>query len=125
MQELRKKNITTKKIKGRGRMTEKRFRLISDSGLQYYDFIEDNGKVIHTSKVVELLNSLAEENEQLKQSSTMYYKLFKGFQKEMKDVKQLSDLDHIDLEDLIQLSKGNVFDDKLGWIHLPIKELEE
>lgn len=47
-------------------MTEKRFTLICDDGLQLYDFIEDNGKVIHTSKVVDLLNELYEENQLVK-----------------------------------------------------------
>ena len=47
-------------------MTE-RFTLMSDDDLQLYDFIEDNGKVIHTSKVVNILNDLHEENEHLKE----------------------------------------------------------
>ena len=63
-----------------------------------------------------------EENEQLKQSSTMYHNLFLEWQKMMKGVKKASDLDSKDFEDLIELSKGNVFDDELGWIHLPIKK---
>lgn len=49
-------------------MTEKRFNLISDNNLQLYDFIEDNGKVIHTTKVVDLLNEFADEIEQLKKA---------------------------------------------------------
>ena len=47
-------------------MIEKRFTLISDDGLQFYDYIEDNGKVTHTSKVVTILNELYEENKLLR-----------------------------------------------------------
>ena len=49
-------------------MIEKRFNLISDNDLQLYDFIEDNGKVIHITKVVDLLNEFADEIEQLKKA---------------------------------------------------------
>ena len=42
----------------------------------------------------------------------------------MQGVKSIYDLDSKDFEDLIELSKGNVFDDKIGWVHLPIKELQ-
>ena len=71
-----------------------------------------------------MLNELHEENEELKLSSTMYYNLFKELQRQMQGVKSIYDLDSKDFEDLIELSKGNVFDDKLGWVHLPIKELQ-
>ena len=71
------------------------------------------------------INKLIGENDQLKISSTMYCNLFKELQKQMQGVKSIYDLDSKDFEDLIKLSKGNVFDDKLGWIHLPIEELKE
>lgn len=66
---------------------------------------------------------LKKENEQLKLSSTMYYNLFKELQRQMQGIKSIYDLDSKDFEDLIELSKGNVFDDEIGWVHLPIKEL--
>lgn len=47
-------------------MTEKRFTI---KHYESTDWIYDNGKVMHTSKVVELLNELYEENEQLKQDN--------------------------------------------------------
>lgn len=72
-----------------------------------------------------LINKLADENDQLKISSTMYHNLFKEFQKQMQGVKSIYDLDSKDFEDLIELSKGNVFDDEIGWVHLPIEELQE
>ena len=82
--------------------------------------------------VVSLLNSfddtikdLSDENDQLKISSTMYHNLFKELQRQMQGVKSIYDLDSKDFEDLIELSKGNVFDDEIGWVHLPIEELQE
>ena len=71
------------------------------------------------------INKLADENDQLKISSTMYHNLFKEFQRQMQGVKSIYDLDSKDFEDLIELSKGNVFDDEIGWVHLPIEELQE
>ena len=71
-----------------------------------------------------MLNDLNDENEELKQSSTMYYNLFKELQRQMQGVKSIHDLDSKDFEDLIELSKGNVFTDEIGWVHLPIKELQ-
>ena len=71
------------------------------------------------------VNSLEKENEQLKQSPTLYYNLFKELQRQMQGVKSIYDLDSKDFEDLIELSKGNVFDDEFGWVHLPIKEVKE
>lgn len=113
-------------------MTEKRFELsksdikdfrIYDDGKEDAYFIDCDE---HTGIcLVSLLNQLNDDNEQLKQSSTMYYQLFVELQKQMKGVKKASDLDSKDFEDLIELSKGNVFDDEIGWIHLPVKELEE
>ena len=74
--------------------------------------------------IVDLMNELAEENGALKELLILYRKFFKEFQKQMSEVKIASDLDSKDFDDLLELSKGNVFDDKIGWIHLPIKELE-
>lgn len=71
------------------------------------------------------INKLVDENDQLKISSTMYCNLFKELQRQMQDVKSIYDLDSKDFEDLIKLSKGNVFDDEIGWVHLPIEELQE
>ena len=75
------------------------------------------------SNIDELLSvnveeDLLKENKQLK----VYKNLFNEFQKQLTGVKKLSDLDHKDFEDLIELSKGHVFDDELGWIYLPIKD---
>ena len=53
-------------MKNGGKMTEKRFTI---KHYESTDWIYDNGEVIHTSKVVELLNELYEENEQLKQDN--------------------------------------------------------
>ena len=104
-------------------MTEKRFTL---KGLiEGVPNICDNGEIIEQEEAVILLNELHNENEQLKQSSTMYYNLFKELQRQMQGVKSIYDLDSKDFEDLIELSKGNVFTDEIGWIHLPIKELKE
>ena len=72
-----------------------------------------------------LVGKLEKENDQLKISSTMYHNLFKEFQRQMQGVKSIYDLDSKDFEDLIELSKGNVFTDEIGWVHLPIKELQE
>ena len=71
------------------------------------------------------LNRILQENTNLKQSPTMYYNLFKELQRQMQGVKGISDLDSKDFEDLIELSKGNVFTDEIGWVHFPIKELQE
>ena len=76
-------------------------------------------------KLQDLTERKINENEQLKQSSTMYYNLFKELQRQMQGVKSIYDLDSKDFEDLIELSKGNVFTDEIGWVHLPIKELQE
>ena len=75
-------------------------------------------------EIVDLLNDLNDMNKQLELSSTMYYNLFKELQRQMQGVKGISDLDSKDFEDLIELSKGNVFTDEIGWVHLPIKELQ-
>lgn len=110
-------------------MSQKRFINDIDNG----KLIDTKGELstIHYSDVVdfyelwEFLNNLAEENEQLKLSSTMYYNLFKELQKQMQGVKSIYDLDSKDFEDLIELSKGNVFSDEIGWVHFPLKELKE
>ena len=104
-------------------MTEKRFTVWNAGLLGQY--IKKNGTPIHIEEVVDLLNSLTDENDQLKISSTMYHNLFKEFQRQMQGVKSIYDLDSKDFEDLIELSKGNVFDDEIGWVHLPIEELQE
>lgn len=107
-------------------MTMKRFTLIEVNGNiedSCTQIVYDGGEDVF--ELLNLLNSLHDENEQLKLSSTMYYQLFVELQKQMKGVKKASDLDSKDFEDLIELSKGNVFDDEIGWIHLPVKELEE
>ena len=119
-------------------MTEKRF-------INHDDTIIDNQgeQLISTDEIVEKLNELNEEierqrefkfsairqanrmdeeKEKLKKYLTIYYHLFKELQKQLKEVKKMSDLDHDDFNDLINLSKGNVFDDDLGWIHLPIED---
>ena len=93
---------------------------LANENTQYIDDMEDD---IITFK--QKIEKLEEDKEQLKQSFTMYYNLFVEFQKQMKGVKKASDLDSKDFEDLIKLAKGNVFDDEIGWIHLPVKELEE
>ena len=46
-------------------MSEKRFTI---KHYESTDWIYDNGKIIHTSKVVDLLNALHEENQQIKNS---------------------------------------------------------
>ncbi len=94
---------------------EKLKQQVSEQGTQI-DFLKDENK--H-------MRDLVNENEQLKQSSTMYYNLFKELQKQMQGVKSIYDLDSKDFEDLIELSKGNVFDYEIGWIHLSVKELQE
>ena len=87
---------------------------------------EENKRLKHDATVLICLNQeYRKENEQLKQQSTMYHNLFIELQKQLKNVKRASDLDSKDFYDLIELSKGNVFDEELRWIHLPIKELEE
>ncbi|WP_405296387.1 hypothetical protein [Methanobrevibacter sp.] len=101
-------------------MTEKRFYTIH-KGV----FDRENHRELYHDGITSMLNALHEENDQLKQSSTMYYNLFKELQKQMQGVKSIYDLDSKDFEDLIELSKGNVFDDEIGWIHLPVKELQE
>ena len=90
------------------------------------DFLEIENEALEDSatKYAELYHKSLKENEQLKLSSTMYYNLFKELQRQMQGVKSIYDLDSKDFEDLIELSKGNVFDDKIGWVHLPIKELQ-
>lgn len=68
---------------------------------------------------------LRNENEQLKQQVThltMYKNLFREFQKQLDGVKKKSDLDSKDFEDLIELTKGHVFDDEHDWIHLPVND---
>lgn len=66
---------------------------------------------------------LFDDMSELKIERNMYCNLFKEFQKYMENVEKLSDLDNKDFEDLIKLSKGNVFDENLGWIHLPLREM--
>lgn len=70
-------------------MTEKRFNLISDNDLQLYDFLEDNGKVIHTTKVVDLLNELADENEQLKGEVAHYKLILMSLEQEAKRISSI------------------------------------
>lgn len=80
---------------------------------------------IQSDKICDKLNELADENEQLKQQVThltMYKNLFREFQKQLDGVKKKSDLDHKDFEDLIELTKGHVFDDEHGWIWLPVND---
>ena len=88
------------------------------SGYQAKKIIQELNELVETNR------ELYKENKRLKQSSTMYYNLFKELQRQMQGVKSIHDLDSKDFEDLIELSKGNVFDDKIGWVHLPIKELQ-
>lgn len=110
-------------------MTEKRFINDIDDG----QLIDTKGELstIDYSDTVdfyelwEFLNKLADENEQLKQQIThltMYKNLFREFQKQLDGVKKKSDLDHKDFEDLIELTKGHVFDDEHGWIWLPVND---
>lgn len=76
-------------------------------------------------KATENIKELQNENEQLKQRVThltMYKNLFREFQKQLDGVKRKSDLDSKDFEDLIELTKGHVFDDEHGWIHLPVND---
>lgn len=89
------------------------------SGYQAEKIIQELNELVETNR------ELYKENKRLKQSSTMYYNLFKDLQRQMQGVKSMHDLDSRDFEDLIELSKGNVFDDKIGWVHLPIRELKE
>ena len=104
-------------------MTEKRFKEqnLENHLNRIYDTTK--GEVVFDEDIVDLLNALHDENDQLKISSTMYHNLFKEFQRQMQGVKSIYDLDSKDFEDLIELSKGNVFTDEIGWVHLPIKEL--
>ena len=67
-------------------MTEKRFTLICFDDLQYYDFIEDNGKVISTNTVVSLLNRLNDENEQLQADLRMCREKGLYWQNKAKDI---------------------------------------
>lgn len=125
-------------------MTEKRYsdgtlakwyysqtNVISDGDNEYYlrnkESVKDLNydELLGTNDLLDELNRLSDENDQLKISSIMYYELFKELQRQMRSIKSIHDLDSKDFEDLIKLSKGNVFDDKLGWIHLPIEELKE
>ena len=87
------------------------------SGYQAKKIIQELNELVETNR------ELYKENKRLKQSSTMYYNLFKELQRQMQGVKSIYDLDSKDFEDLIELSKGNVFTDEIGWVHLPIKEL--
>ena len=89
------------------------------SGYQAKKIIQELNELVETNR------ELYKENKRLKQSSTMYYNLFKELQRQMQGVKSIYDLDSKDFEDLIELSKGNVFTDEIGWVHLPIKELQE
>ena len=91
----------------------------------FFEVTETGEQIEGAYQIQKWVNSLFEENKQLKSSSTMYYNLFKELQKQMQGVKSIYDLDSKDFEDLIELSKGNVFDDEIGWVHLPIKELKE
>ena len=116
-------------------MTEKRF---SQKDNDDWEILDRNKHFAYAhsgyqaEKIIQELNELVEtnrelykENKQLKQSSTMYYNLFKELQRQMQGIKSIYDFDNKDFEDLIELSKGNVFDGELGWVHLPIKELQE
>ena len=60
--------------KGGFGMSEKRFTSYYERGNEVV--IEDNGKRPSNKKVVDLLNELAEENEQLKQEIILYKKAF-------------------------------------------------
>lgn len=60
--------------KGGFGMSEKRFTSYYERGNEAV--IEDNGKRLSNKKVVDLLNELAEENEQLKQEIIVYKKAF-------------------------------------------------
>lgn len=86
---------------------------------------ETGKRSVSIDDFVDMLNALYEESLSLKASATMYCNLFLELQRQMKGVTKASDLDSKDFEDLIELSKGNVFDDEIGWIHLPVKELIE
>ena len=105
----------------------KRFTATTSRGLYCWDNV--TGKrydaVDDFFEMMDLLNDFNDENKSLKASATMYRKLFLELQKQLKGVRKASDLDSKDFEDLIELAKGNVFDDEIGWIHLPVKELEE
>ena len=94
-------------------------------GIKVTDVIMDDEIELPQSTVCDLLNELADESEQLKQQVThltMYKNLFREFQKQLDGVKKKSDLDHKDFEDLIELTKGHVFDDEHGWIWLPVND---
>lgn len=102
-------------------MTMKRFTIEIDD--ENFAQILDNNIPIGQYNLCNIINQLHEENLSLKASATMYRNLFLELQRQMRGVKKASDLDSKDFEDLIELSKGNVFDDEIGWIHLPVKEL--
>ena len=55
-------------------MSEKRFTSYYERGNEIV--IEDDGKRLSNKKVVDVLNELAEENEQLKQEIIVYKKAF-------------------------------------------------
>lgn len=102
-------------------MTLKRYYNIIPNGIE--DTVDN--RIIRGSAIGDELNRLSEENEQLKQQVThltMYKNLFREFQKQLDGVKKKSDLDHKDFEDLIELTKGHVFDDEHGWIWLPVND---
>lgn len=82
-------------------MTKKRFTI---KHYEFTDWIYDNGKVIHTSKVVDLLNTLHEENQALKSDRTRYEEecrldVFKELYEENEQLKQEKQLlyENIDL----------------------------
>lgn len=55
---------------------------------------------------------------------TMYKKLFDEIRLLFKGLNSPYEMNSEDLEELFELIHGKVFDEKLGWIHLPIKEQE-
>lgn len=56
---------------------------------------------------------------------TVYKRLFDEIRILFKGLDSPYQMKSEDLEELFELIHGKVFDEKLGWIHLPIKELED
>ena len=68
-------------------MTEKRFRAIYCDDYAM-DYITDNGKQMHIDDVVECLNTLHEENEQLKSDATTLIYHNQEYRKEIESLKE-------------------------------------
>ena len=85
-------------------------------------------KIDEYNTLKKVCNTCKRENEQLKKQVThltIYKNLFRELQKQLDGVNKKSDLDHKDFDDLVELSKGHVFDDVHGWIWLPVNDYKK